>query len=178
MPTAPAIVVECEFPSWSMLDRGLVEAAYFRDAYKAGVSREGARVIEVFHAIFAHHPMGIKLVLVLRNRIASFCGQEAPTAPEIMRPTFKSSYAVGDKIGPWPIYSLTASELVAGRDNKHLDFRLSVLRLTEASGASVVVSTVCVVHNAFGKAYLFFIIPFHKWGVRRLIARAAKLGRL
>lgn len=178
MPTAPAIVVECEFPSRSMLDRGLVEAAYFRDAYKAGVSREGASVIEVFHAIFAHHPMGIKLVLVLRNRIASFCGQEAPTASEIMRPTFKSSYAVGDKIGPWPIYSLTASELVAGRDNKHLDFRLSVLRLTEASGASVVVSTVCVVHNAFGKAYLFFIIPFHKWGVRRLIARAAKLGRL
>jgi len=32
--------------------------------------------------------------------------------------------------------------------------------------------------NAFGRVYLFFIIPFHKWGVQRLIANAAAAGRL
>jgi hypothetical protein len=90
----------------------------------------------------------------------------------------KRSYSVGDKIGVWPIFFLTETELVAGRDNKHLDFRLSVLRSTDGEIASVVVSTLCTVHNAFGKLYLFFVIPFHKWGVRRLISNAIIAGRL
>ncbi|MEO8247785.1 MAG: DUF2867 domain-containing protein [Burkholderiales bacterium] len=178
MRKASATVAECEFPALSALERHLVDTAYFRDSYRATMSRKGASVIEVFHAIFAHHPTWIKVALVIRNRMASLCGLETPTASEIMSPTFKNSYSVGEKIGPWPIFALTPSELVAGRDNKHLDFRLSVLRLTEGSAASVVVSTVCVVHNAFGKVYLFFVVPFHKWGVRSLISRAVTAGRL
>ena len=120
----------------------------------------------------------IKMVLVARNRMASLFGLEAPSASEIMHPTFKSNYAVGQKIGPWPIFAITGSELVAGRNNIHLDFRLSVLQLTQGLTTSVVVSTVCVVHNTFGKVYLFFIVPFHKWGVQYLITRAAAAGRL
>ena len=178
MQKAPVIVEECELPSGSVLDHRLINTAYFEDSYRAAMSRKGASVIEVFHAVFAHHPKWIKIVLVIRNRIAVLCGIEAPTTSEIMRPTLKSSYAIGEKIGPWPIFALTASELITGRNNKHLDFRLSVLLLTEDSKASVVVSTVCVVHNTFGKVYLFFVVPFHKWGVRHLLARAAEAGRL
>jgi len=37
---------------------------------------------------------------------------------------------------------------------------------------SAVISTVCVVHNWFGRVYLFFVVPFHKWGVRWLISNA------
>ena len=95
-----------------------------------------------------------------------------------MKPEAKDSYTVGDKIGPWPIFSLAQSELVAGRDNKHLDFRLSVLKEANGETMSTVISTVCTTHNAFGKIYLFFIIPFHKWGVRRLMSRAIAAGRL
>jgi hypothetical protein len=90
----------------------------------------------------------------------------------------KSSYAVGDKIGVWPIMALTENELVAGRDDKHLDFRLSVLKVTDGEAVSVVVSTICTVNNTFGKVYLFFIVPFHKWGVKRLISNAIVAGRL
>ncbi|MEO7391849.1 MAG: DUF2867 domain-containing protein [Ramlibacter sp.] len=178
MPSATATVAECEFPSLSVLDRRLVDAAYFRDSYRGTLSRKNASVVEIFHAIFAHHPTWMKIALIIRNRIALYCGLDAPSASEIKSPNFKSSYAVGDRIGVWPIYALTGSEIVAGRDNKHLDFRLSVLRLADGTTASVVVSTVCVVHNTFGKVYLFFIVPFHKWGVRWLISRAAMAGRL
>lgn len=95
-----------------------------------------------------------------------------------MRPEVKDSYKVGDKIGPWPVFSLTQSELVAGRDNKHLDFRLSVLKEANGETMNAVISTVCTTHNAFGRLYLFFIIPFHKWGVRRLMSSAVAAGRL
>lgn len=171
-------VVECDIPSASVLDRRLIAAAYFRDSYRAPLRRTHASVVDIFLAIFAHHPMWMKILLIVRNRIASFCGLDAPTASEILNLEIRSRYGVGDKIGVWPIFSLTETELVAGRDNKHLDFRLSVLRMTGSETPSVVVSTICTVHNAFGKLYLFFIVPFHKWGLRRLIANALVAGRL
>ncbi len=171
-------VEKCDIPTFSVLDRRLVEAAYFRDSYRAPLSRPRASAVEIFASLFAHHPVWMKMLLIARNAVASFCGLDAPTAREILHPEFKRSYVVGDKIGVWPIFSLSETELVAGRDNKHLDFRLSVLKVTDGATASVVVSTICMVHNLFGKIYLFFIVPFHKWGVKRLISNAIIAGRL
>src|SRR5713101_7787630 len=153
-------VTECDIPSASVLDRRLIEAAYFRDSYRAPLSCTRASVVDIFFGIFGHHPMWMKILLIVRNRIASFCGLDAPTASEIINIEIKSSYGVGDKIGVWPIFSLTETELLVGRDNKHLDFRLSVLRVTDGETASVVVSTICTVHNAFGKLYLFFVVIY------------------
>ena len=171
-------VVKCDIPQLSVLDRRLIEAAHFRDAYRAPLCHTRASVVDIFFSIFAHHPVWMKMLLIVRNRLASFCGLDAPTASEIIHVENKGSYGVGDKIGAWPIFSLTETELVAGRDNKHLDFRLSVLKTLGHDGASVVVSTVCTVHNTFGKLYLFFVVPFHKWGVQRLISNAVASGRL
>ena len=135
-------------------------------------------MVEIFFAIFGHHSRSMKLALIVRNRVASFCGLEAPTTSEIMNVEVRSSYAVGEKIGVWPIFALSPNELIAGRNNKHLDFRLSVLREAGGESGSVVVSTVCVVHNRFGKVYLFFIVPFHRWGMQQLLSRAVVAGRL
>jgi hypothetical protein len=170
-------IVECGVPSHSVLDRRVIDGAYFRDSYRVPLSR-AAGVVEIFLGIFAHHPLWMKIILIVRNRIASWCGLDAPTASEIINIEIKSSYTVGDSIGVWPIFALTDTELVAGHDDKHLDFRLSVLKETGDEGGSVVISTLCTVHNVFGKVYLFFIVPFHKWGIRRLISRAIAAGRL
>ncbi|MCJ0763974.1 DUF2867 domain-containing protein [Variovorax terrae] len=160
------------------MDRRWVGAAYFRDSYRAPMHRSDAGAVDLFLGIFAHRPTWIRVILMIRNAAASLCGLDAPTAAEVMNPVFKARYAVGDRIGAWPIFALTDNELVAGRDNRHLDFRVSVLRMVDGGTASVVVSTVCVVHNTFGKVYLFCIVPFHSWGVRRLISNAVTSGRL
>jgi hypothetical protein len=120
----------------------------------------------------------MKLLLIVRNQAASLIGLDAPTASEILHVEIRDRYAVGEKIGVWPIFSLSEHELVAGRNNKHMDFRLSVLKVPDGGGMSVVVSTVCTVHNLFGKCYLFFIVPFHRHGVRKLIANAIAARRL
>lgn len=171
-------IEECDVPHLSALNRRLVEAAFFRDAYRAPLIRTQASVVEIFFGVFGHHPLWMKCILIARNRVASLCGLDAATCCEIMKPEIKGNYTVGDKIGPWPIFYLSESELVAGRDNKHLDFRLCLLKEPNGKVMSAVIATVCTTHNAFGRCYLFFIIPFHKWGVRRLISRAISAGRL
>jgi hypothetical protein len=171
-------VVECDVPSASMLPRELVERAYFHDSYRAPLRRSELGIVDIFFGIFAHQPPWMKLLLIARNWIASRAGLDAPTAAEILHVEIKDRYAVGEKIGPWPIFSLSEDEVVAGRDNKHMDFRLSVLKVPDGETASVVVSTICMVHNLSGKLYLFFIVPFHRHGVRTLIANALAAGRL
>ncbi len=176
--SAMMTVVACDVPATSLLDPDVVASAYFKDSYCAPLRRENATIPEIFFALFGHHSIWLKVILIARNRIAAVFGLEVATISEIMNTEMKSGYDVGDKIGPWPIFALTQTELIAGRDNGHLDFRLSVLRVCEQDKPRVVVSTICSVHNLFGKIYLFFIVPFHIWGVRRLIYAAVRSGRL
>ena len=171
-------VVECDVPSGSMLGRELIEHAYFRDAYRAPLSRSELGIADVFFGIFAHHPLWMKLLLIVRNKVASLAGLDAPAASEILHVEIRDRYAVGEKIGVWPIFSLSDDEVVTGRNNKHLDFRLSVLKVRDGDGASVVVSTICTVHNLAGKLYLFFVVPFHRYGVRKLLTNALAARRL
>jgi hypothetical protein len=171
-------VIECEVPSSSTLSRDLIRSAYFHDSYRVKLARPRLSIVDIFFALFGHTPFWIKALLIARNAIARRFGLEAPTAAEILHPTVRDSYHVGDKIGPWPIYFISEDEIVAGRNNKHLDFRLSVLRVKDADAESVVVSTICSVHNFAGKIYLFFIVPFHRTGVKALMSNAVVAKRL
>jgi hypothetical protein len=171
-------VVECDVPSGSRLSHELIGRAYFRDSYQVPLNRRELGIIDIFFGIFAHHPLWMKLLLIVRNMVASLIGMDAPTASEILHVEIKDRYVVGEKIGVWPIFLLSDDEVIAGRNNKHMDFRLSVLKVPDSDGASVVVSTVCTVHNQCGKLYLFFVIPFHRYGVRKLMANALAARRL
>lgn len=171
-------ITECDVPSGSALRGDIIANAYFRDCWRAPLTRPELGIVEVFFALFGHTPRWMKLLLIARNAAARLAGLEAPTVAEIIKPTIRENYRVGDKIGPWPIFFIGDDEIVAGRDNKHLDFRLSVLKAVDGDAASVVVSTICTVHNVFGKVYLFFIVPFHRHGVQALMSNAVAAKRI
>ncbi|WP_334187301.1 DUF2867 domain-containing protein [Noviherbaspirillum sp.] len=164
-------VLTCDLPKSSALHSN-VKSAYFTDSYSAALRNPEASIISIFFAVFGHHPKWMKLALVLRNKAVAPFGLRSGKSSDIFNPQIKEHYMVGEKIGRWPIYHLTDNELVAGLDDKHLNFRLSIFKSTEGGGTKVIVSTVCDVHNIFGKVYLFFVVPFHKWGVRKIIQNA------
>jgi hypothetical protein len=171
-------VMECDVPAGSALGTDIVSNAYFHDSWRAPMTRPELGIVEVFFALFGHNPRWMKLLLIVRNAAARLAGLETPTVAEIIKPTVREQYGVGDKIGPWPIFFIGDDEIIAGRDNKHLDFRLSVLKAVDGDAASVVVSTICTVHNVFGKIYLFFIVPFHRHGVQSLMSNAVAAKRI
>jgi hypothetical protein len=105
-------VVECDVPSGSMLSRETIERAYFRDSYRAPLSRRELGIVDVFFAIFAHRPLWMKLLLIARNKVASLAGLDAPTASGILHVEIKDSYVVGEKMGVWPIFLLSEDEVV------------------------------------------------------------------
>jgi uncharacterized protein DUF2867 len=81
--------VECEVPSDSLLSRELIERAYFVDAYRALLRRSDLGIVDIVFGIFAHHPLWMKLLLIIRNKLASLVGLEAPTASEILHVDIK-----------------------------------------------------------------------------------------
>lgn len=172
-------VLECKVPQASRLRPAFVGDAWFCHACCAPLTMQPpAGVVDLFFGIFGHHPWWMKRALLVRNRLAGLCGLSVPASRHVMQPRRRDRYTVGDDIGPWPIFSIDETELVAGRNNGHLDFRVSIWRDLQGPTPRVVVSTACITHHWVGKAYLFIIIPLHRWGVRAIMARALRDGRL
>jgi Protein of unknown function (DUF2867) len=171
-------ITACAVPSETAVDQRFAKHAHYRDSYCVHLRRADQSVVGIFHAIFGHRPVWMKALFVVRNTAVALFGIATPATGDIMNPTVKPHYKVGDTIGSWPIFALTDTELIAGRDNSHLDFRLSILKRQDGDRTTVAISTLCDVHNAFGKTYLACIVPFHTRGIKWLISRAVAAGRL
>jgi Protein of unknown function (DUF2867) len=151
------VVSTAAIPSQSLLDADSVKTAYFSDCYKIPLRDQAMPMPAIFFAIFGHHPLWVKALILTRNRAAAIFGLEVPTATSIFKPMQKSHYHVGENIGPWPIFELQENELIVGRNNSHLDFRLSLLKAQSYNGHDIMVSTICNVHNIYGKLSCHFI---------------------
>src|SRR5262249_59112863 len=119
----------------------------------------------------------MNVMLIEWNKVAGIAGLEQSTTSVSLNIEKQDHYIVGQKYGPWPIFFLGPEELIGVRDNKHMDFRLSIMKVHDCNGPSVVVSTLCLVHNRFGRYYLPSITPFHNFGFRTLMASAISAHR-
>jgi len=77
--------------------------------------------------------------------------------------------AAEDKVGIFPVESETDHELIAGFNDKHLEFRISVL----SQDGRIFLATWVHTHNIAGKLYLSTIMPFHIAIVRNALARVS-----
>lgn len=83
------------------------------------------------------------------------------------------------RIGFFKVYNISEREIVLGEDDKHLDFRLSVLCSSQTSPIEkhcLTLSTVVHCHNRLGRFYIFVITPFHRVIVQSILRRAARSG--
>jgi len=81
--------------------------------------------------------------------------------------------AAADKLGPFPVESENKQELIAGFNDKHLDFRISVI----SADGRVYLSTWVKPHHWGGRLYLDAIMPLHiliaRSGLKRVAAASA-----
>lgn len=157
---------------------GDLRTFYYWDSYEAPLARGDLAMPELYLSLFAHHPPWIRWLLILRGWIVRPLGLRATTAADFDSIENKPAYAVGDKIARFTLFAQSGSEIVTGGDDKHLDFRVSVQKLGAPGATRVALSTVVNPHNALGRAYLCTILPFHRAGVRALLANALAAGRI
>jgi hypothetical protein len=76
-------------------------------------------------------------------------------------------------IGIFPVVSETPHRLVAGFNDKHLDFRVVVDVAPSNHGQYVTATTLVLTHNLLGRTYLAIILPFHRLIARTMLRQVA-----
>lgn len=102
--------------------------------------------------------------------------RDALVAPAGVKSTHAIAAAAnGQAIGFFPVLSQTATEIVLGADDRHLDFRAAIMLQTDDAGRRELVAvTVVHCHNRFGRLYLAAIKPFHRLIVKANMERAVR----
>ena len=76
-------------------------------------------------------------------------------------------------IGIFPVISETPDRLIAGFNDKHLDFRVVVDVAAPGPFKQVTATTLVKTHNRLGRAYLAIILPFHRLIVPAMLRQVA-----
>jgi hypothetical protein len=116
----------------------------------------------------------VRMLVTLRD--AAVAGFGVRTSGEMRRAAAKDR---GGHIDFFPIHRQSERELVVGEDDRHLDFRASILLRPVVDGGNdeLVVTTVVHCHNRLGRTYLALIAPFHRLIVKTSLRRAARKQR-
>jgi hypothetical protein len=124
--------------------------------------------------IFAEQPSWIGALIQVRDGIVAGFGLK--TARHLAT---LSSDGTAPRISIFRVFSSSETEIVLGENDKHLDFRVSILctpASPPATGGQLTLSTVVHCHNRLGRAYLSVIAPFHRQIVKASLRRAADVG--
>ncbi len=114
-------------------------------------------------------PGWVNGLLWLRNGLVSSLGLK--TAAHLPQPSGPEP-AVGDYVSFFRLEELSSNEAILGEDDRHLDFRVSVLK-TAGPQPLAAISTWVHPHNLGGRLYLLGVLPFHKLIIRRMLANVA-----
>lgn len=127
--------------------------------------------------IFAQQPAWIGALMRVRDAMVAGFGLKTARQLATLAPTDSAGQA--SRVGIFRIYSNNTNEIILGEDDKHLDFRLSVLCSGGPglqSGRRLTLSTVVKCHNLPGRAYIALIAPFHRIVVKASLRHAARVG--
>ena len=146
----------------------LLAGAQFADAFRVEIGAATMNAREACVRMVLHGPRWIDALLRLRNILVRPFG---------LKTSGEGAPAPHGLIGLFPVLSETPERLVAGFDDRHLDFRIVVDVSGNAASRQVTSTTVVRTHNRLGRAYLTLIMPFHKLVVRGMMGRITEPAR-
>jgi len=135
----------------------VLAGAQFADAYRVTVVDSKLNARAAAERMFSRSPCWVQALVDLRNMMM---------APFGLKISGEGEPNAGGMIGLFPVINETPQRLVAGFNDRHLDFRVVVEVTPATRGRDVTATTVVLTHNRLGRAYLAVITPFH-----RLIAK-------
>ena len=134
----------------------LLPGAQFADAFRIESSDRTLDARRAAERMMARQPRWAEALVTLRNLVVTPFGLK----------TSGAATSLG-MVGIFPVISETPDRLVAGFNDKHLDFRVVVDIAGPSQSRQVTLTTLVHTHNWLGRTYLAVIMPFH-----RLIAPA------
>jgi hypothetical protein len=142
----------------------LVAALPFRDhadAFRVHLDEARFPNVDAFaRAFLTGAPAWVNLLMRLRDAAVGVVGLKKSTDAPPQVP-IDGALLPGAFIRFFRIVSRDDREIVAGEDDRHLDFRVSFFHAGSGQGCHGIVSTVVRFHGALGRAYFLPVAPMH-----------------
>ena len=135
------------------------------DAFRVTVGGRELDARRAAEKMMARGPRWVEMLMDLRNLLVTPFGLKTPAPTET---------STADSIGIFPVVNETPQRLVAGFNDKHLDFRVVVDVAASGQGQSVTATTLVLTHNLLGRSYLAVILPFHRLIARTMLRQVAE----
>jgi len=168
------LVKQVALPSQSAVATAF-KSVNLADAFAIQLPSDASRNPDVLaRFIFSVQPSWIGALTSVRDAIVAGFGLK--TAKHLAT---LSGDPAAKRISIFRVFGTSATEVVLGENDKHLDFRVSILCTPHAppdTGNQLTLSTVVHCHNRLGRAYLSVIAPFHRQVVKASLRRAANIG--
>jgi hypothetical protein len=142
----------------------LLAGAQFIDAYSVTVHGAALDARQAAVKMLQQQPRWIRSLMALRDLFVTPFGLKTADA---------ARGSTANRVGFFPVLSETPHRIVAGLNDRHLDFRVVVEVIGSDTGQNVTATTVVLTHNRLGRAYLAIILPFHRLIVRSMLRQAA-----
>jgi Protein of unknown function (DUF2867) len=143
----------------------LLPNATFADAYRLVIPGPALDPFIAAQRVLGRASNWIGWLAKWRNRIA---------VPLGLKPARSNRQDERSRIGVFPVISQAPGHVLLGLDDKHLDFRIVIeTRKIDAGRSEVMLTTLVRSHNLLGRAYLVFLLPFHRLIVPAMLTQAA-----
>lgn len=114
--------------------------------------------------LFSSTPEWVHRLMTLRNLIVSFFGLKGGNIDKTKIHNPSVFYPKGSKIAIFTVYDRNDHEIVMAENDKHLNFRTSIMieNVKDKNSIRLYLSTIVQYNNFWGRFYFMFVKPFHQ----------------
>lgn len=143
--------------------------AYLLDTYSATMAgAHSESMLSITQLIFRTQPAWMRALMMIRDVAVSPFGIRTSAQREKEMPS-------AEGYGFFYVMDESPNEIVLGADDRHLDFRLSIMRRATGTDTELLITTAVQVNNWLGRIYIQTIRPFHHLLVQRTLLRVVRL---
>ncbi len=145
------------------------------DSYRVAFTDRNKEIdiVQIGRLFFSAAPGWVSTLFAWRNRIVKLLGLKIPDTIKNRKELIETFTGTpGEQIGLFRVLEKSAQELILGEDDKHLDFRVSLLVEDLHVGTAerqLTISTSIHFNNWLGKLYFIPVQPFHRLIVRSML---------
>jgi hypothetical protein len=154
-------------PEKSLILNGFGKIDY-SDTYKIQITSNDYSVDKITTDIFKT-PKWVDNLMKFRDFIVKGFGLKTGDKNDIIEPY----YQIGSKAVYFTVLDRNENEIVMGEDDKHLNFRTSIMLEKDTISSLIYLSTIVEFNNFFGRLYFLPVKPFHQIIIKLLLKKYA-----
>lgn len=154
-------------PEKSIISKNFGKIDY-QDTYQ--ISKKTDATIDRITAELFKGPKWVDNLMKLRDSIVRIFGLKTGKKKDTSTEEY---FSIGSKLEYFTVADRNANEIVMAENDKHLNFKTSVMIDRNEADTTIYLSTIVTFNNIFGRLYFIPVKPFHRLIIKSILRQFA-----